>query len=135
MAFKPDYGMALLGRGYRPGLGMTWMELEAFNIDAVAPGTYCTTLEMENRLAEGQLCCMTVDMGGEQLMALLRAAGPGVARDVASRLNDGERSINLEKSIRFMLQGELGEPRRGLHETFAPIIAKKIGPSPPRRFR
>ena len=131
VAFKPDYGMELIRRGYRPGLGMTWMELGAFNVASVAPGAYSTTLEIENRLAECQLCCMTIDMDGEQLTALLRIAGPEVARDVVARLRSGETSIDLEESIRFMLMGELGEPRRGLYETFAPIIAKRIGPSPP----
>ncbi len=132
MAFKPDYGMALLDRGYRPGFGITWMELEAFNIGSTEPGMYCTTLEIENRLAESQWCCMTIDLDREQLIELLRIAGPRVARDVVARLNDGETSIDLDNSIRFMLEGELGDPKRGLYETFAPIIAKKIGPSPPR---
>ena len=131
MAFKPDYGMELISRGYRPGLGMTWMELGAFNVDSLAPGSYCTTLEIENRLADDRLCCMTIDMDGEQLKALLRIAGPEVARDVVARLRDGETSIDLQERIPFMLKGELGEPRRGLYETFAPIIARKIGPSPP----
>lgn len=89
MAFKPDYGMELIGRGYRPGLGMTWMELGAFNVASVALGAYCTTLEIENRLAECQLCCMTIDMDGEQLTALLRIAGPEVVRDVVARLRSG----------------------------------------------
>ena len=92
---------------------------------------YCTTLEIENRLAESQLCCMTIDLEEEQLMELLRIAGSRVERDVAARLNAGETSIDLEHSIRFMLEGELDEPKRGLYEAFAPIIAKKIGPSPP----
>ena len=132
MAFKPDYGMALLRRGYKPGFGLVWMELEAFNIGAVEPGTYCTTLELENIQAEFQICCMTIDMDKEQLMELLKIASPRVARDIATRLNNGEASIDLENNgIRFMLTGELGEPRRGQYEMFAPIIAKKIGPSPP----
>ena len=132
MAFRLDYGMALLERGYRPGFDMTWMELAAFNIGSTESGMYCTTLEIENRLAESQLCCMTIDLDREQLMGLLRIAGPSVARDVATRLNSGETSIDLENPIRFMLEGKLGEPKRGLYETFAPIVAKKIGPSPPR---
>lgn len=132
MTFKPDYGVALLGRGCRPGLEIGWMELEAFNIGVVEPGTYCTTLELENRLADGQVCCMTIDMDRDRLMELLRIAGPRVVREVATRLNSGETSIDLEESIRFMLEGELGKPKRGQYETFAPIIAKKIGPSPSR---
>ena len=130
MAFKPDYGMALLRRGCSPGFVVTWMELEVFNIGSVAPGTYCTTLEIENRLAGGQICCMTIDMDSERLTELLTIAGPEVARDIVTRLN-GETDIDLENGIRLMLEGELGEPRRGQYETFAPIIAKKIGPSPP----
>ena len=131
MAFKPDYGMELLRRGCSPGLDIGWMELEAFNIGSVGSGRYCTTLEIENSLADGLMCCMTIDMDRERLMALLGIAGPTAVRDIATRLNNGETSIDLEKSIRFMLEGELGEPRRGLYETFAPIIAKKIGPPPP----
>ena len=130
MAFKPDYGMELIRRGYRPGLGMTWMELGGFNVASVVPGAYCTTLEIENWRADGQLCCMTIDMDGERLTALLSIAGPEVARDVVARLREGETSIDLQERIPFMLEGELGEPRRGLYETFAPIIARKIGPSP-----
>ena len=131
MAFKPDYGVALLRRRCRPEFVMTWMELEAFNIGSVEPGRSCTTLEIENRLAKRKLCCMTIDMDREQLMELLRFAGPRVARDIATRLNDGETDMDLKNSIRFMLEGELGEPRRGLYETFTPIIARKIEPSPP----
>lgn len=40
MALKPDYGMEMVRRGYRPGLFLTWIELEAFNIDTLEPGKY-----------------------------------------------------------------------------------------------
>ena len=60
-----------------------------------------------------------------------RTTDPRMESDIATRLNSGETRVNLEKSIRFMLEGELSKPIQGLHEIFAPIIAKKIGPSPP----
>jgi len=132
MAFKPDYGMAMIARGYRPGLELVWFELAAYNVDTVAPGKYCTTLEIENVRVGCQVYCMTIDMDGERLTELLRIAGGSIARDVATRLNRGEARIDLEEGIPFMLKGVLGEPVQGLHESFAPIVAKKMGPSPPR---
>ena len=131
MAFKPDYGMSMIRKGYRPGLILVWCELEAFNIDKIEPEKYCTTLDLENIHADHQICCMTIDMDRERLVELLRTTDPRMESDIATRLNSGETRVNLEKSIRFMLEGELSNPIQGLHEIFAPIIAKKIGPSPP----
>jgi hypothetical protein len=132
MAFKPDYGMAMITHGCRPGLELVWFELAAYNVDTVEPGKYCTTLEIENVHAGRQVCCMTIDMDRERLMELLKIAGGSIARDVIARLNRGQARIDLEEGVRFMLEGILGKPVRGLHEAFAPIIAKKIGPSQPR---
>ena len=133
MAFKQDYGMAMIRHGYKPGLILTWIELRAYNIDTIEPGKYCTTLELENIHAGHLVCCMTVDMDRERLVELLRVTDPGVAKDIATRLKNGEARIDLEESVRFMLRGELSKPMQGLHEMFAPITAKKIGPSPPPR--
>ena len=132
VAFRPDYGMSMIRQGYRPRLRLTWYELGAYNIDAVDADKYCTTLDVENIHAGHQVCCMTIDMNGERLAELLRLADPNTAKEVVRRLNSGERSIDLEEGVRFMLEGELGHPTRGLHETFAPIVAGRIGPSPPR---
>ena len=129
VVFKPDYGMSMINRGYRPGLRLVWSELGAYNIDSVDTGKYCTTLDVENIHADHQFCCMTIDMDRERLVELLRVARPEVANDVVRRLNSGERRIDLEEGIRFMLDGELGHPTQGLHETFAPIVARRIGPS------
>ena len=132
MAFRPDYGMAMITHGCRPGLELMWSELAAYNVDTLGPGKYCTTLEIENVHAGRQVCCMTIDMDSERLMELLTIAGGSTARDVIAKLNRGQVRIDLEAGVRFMLKGILGEPVRGLHEAFAPIIAKKIEPSPPR---
>ena len=132
MAFKPDYGMSMIGCGYKTGMRITWTELRAYNVDRVDDVTYCTTLEIENIHAGRRMCCMTIDMDQERLVELLRLADPEVANDVVRRLNSGQRSIDLEHAIPFMLEGELGAPRLGRSEEFAPIIARRILASTPR---
>ena len=105
MVFKPDYGMSMIQQGYRPGLSLTWLELKAYNIDAVDTDKYCTTLELENIHAGHPVCCMTIDLNGERLAELLSVADPGTSKDVVRRLNSGERSIDLAEGIVFHAAG------------------------------
>jgi Type I restriction enzyme R protein N terminus (HSDR_N) len=121
--FMPDYGLAMLKIGIRPG---TLQLIVLHHLQSVMRAEDDLYVFNTTTSAGDIECLVTLDMTAVQYQELLSELPPEVAAPISAAMKRAPYQMALDGKIMLTCSGHLSDVTRGAYEEFAPIRVSEI---------
>ena len=125
MAFRPDYGLALLRTGVNRDFQSFFYTLHLDHITAIGPNQFTTLITV---MLEGSEHALSLDFSADDLNDILEHAQPATASRARTWVQQlrGVATLDIPEHITFGARAALGEEQQAEKERYVPLIIQEV---------